>query len=257
MASVFDAFFDEIQALLELTYDCFKADAEAHPEDAVLRDLAMDVEYALSVFCRHRGSGWTRRPKEQVEFDMQHVEDVCAYVMGAIPVVPARHGESLEQLRVVIRAAQRRFRNVDKTVTVRLVDSTGGVRNEHPPTTHTINAEHTVQQVVRATYPAFPGACRRVVLRRRGLNLWDRTPHGCAFFSRDRYDTLRGGDEVDIEVETEKPDGPSFFQARLPERGAAGGGHSAHEPAVAAGAAAGIEAVCVGLELLRELKQSA
>jgi hypothetical protein len=212
MASVFEAFFDEIQALLELTYDCFKADAEAHPEDEVLLDLAMDVTYALEVFCRHRGSGWTRRPKEQVQLDMQTVEDVCAYVMGVW---------------------------------------TGGVRNEHPPTTQTINAEHTVQQAVRATYPAFPGACRQVVLRRAGgLHLWDRMPHGCAFFSRDRYDTIRDGDEVDIEVETEKPDGPGFFQARLPGAGAAGGGHSAHEPPI------GPQARRV-LELLQKLKQSA
>ena len=178
MSSVFDAFFDDIQALLEVTYDCFKKDADEHPDNELLLNLTMDVEYALSVFCRHKGSEWTRRPKKQDEFGKQHVEDMCAYVMGVIPLVPARHSESLERLRVVIREAQRRFRNINKTIQVRLVESTGGVRNAHAPTTHTINAEHTVQQAVRATYPAFPGACRQVVLRRAGnLHLWDPTPH--------------------------------------------------------------------------------
>jgi hypothetical protein len=108
-----------------------------------------------------------------------------------------------------------------------------------------------VQQAVRATYPAFPGACRAVVLRSYGgLHLWDRTPQNAAWFSKDQYDTIRDGEEVDIEVELEKPDGPGFLQTQLPERGAAGGGHSAHEPEI------GPQAKRV-LELLRELKQSA
>jgi len=237
--------------ILEPTYDCFKEDAEAHPEDEVLLDLAMDVTYALEVFCRHTDSGWSRTQKQWREFNMLDVEDVCTYVRAAILVVPERHRESLERLRVVMRAAQRRFQNIDKTIRVRIVELTGDVETENQPTTHTINAEHTVQQAVRATYPAFPGACRHVVLKRAGgLHLWDRTPHGCAFFSRDRYDTIRDGDEVDIEVETEKPDGPGFFQARLPGAGAAGGGHSAHEPPI------GPQARRV-LELLQKLKQSA
>jgi hypothetical protein len=231
MASVFDVFFDEIQALLELTHDCFKEDAEAHPEDRVLQDLTMDVTYALEVFCRHTDSGWSRTQKQWREFNMLDVEDVCTYVRAAILVVPERHSESLERLRVVMRAAQRRFQNIDKTIRVRLVELTGDVETENPPTTHTINAEHTVQQAVRATYAAFPGACQRVVLRRGVLRIWDRTPHGDDFFSRDIYDTIWDGDEVDIEVETEKPDGPGFFQTQLPERGAAGGGHSALQKA--------------------------
>ncbi len=144
------------------------------------------------------------------------MQDVCAYVMGALPLVPARHSQSLERLRVVMRAAQRRFQTVDKRVTVRVVDVTGGVRTEHAPIAHTVNGDKTVQQAVRETYPAFPSACQRVVLRRLGLDLWDRSPHGCAFYSGDRYATIREGDEIDIEVQIEKPEGPQFLYATMP-----------------------------------------
>jgi hypothetical protein len=250
MASVFDAFFDDIQALLEVTYDCFKKDAEAHPDNELLENLTEDVECALNVFCRHRSSGWTRRTKDKVKFNMQDVEDVCDYLIGTIPLVPPQHSESLERLRVVMREAQRRFRNIDKTIRVRLVESTEGVRTEHAPTTYTINLDKTVQQAVHQTYPAFPGACRRVGLRGRALRLWDPTPHGSAFFSKDLYDTIQDGDEVDVEVEIEKPNGPAFVQTHLPEPSAADGGHSAHGPEI------GPQARRV-LELLQELKQSA
>jgi hypothetical protein len=58
------------------------------------------------------------------------------------------------------------------------------------------------------------------------------------------------GDEVDVEVEIEKPNGPVFVETHLPEPSAVGGGHSAHGPEI------GPQARRV-LELLQELKQSA
>jgi hypothetical protein len=143
---------------------------------------------------------------------MENVEDVCSYVMEAIPLVPVRESESLERLRVVLRTAQRRFQNIDKEIRIKIVEWTDHVRTDHAFLVHTINAEHTVQAAVRQEYAAFPAACRRVVLRRGGgpygAKLWDLSAHGDAFFSRDQYEFINAGDVVEIEVSRMRPDGP-------------------------------------------------
>ena len=143
---------------------------------------------------------------------MQNVEDVCAYVMEAMALVGMTDSVSLNNLRVVLRTAQRIFQNIDKQITVRIVQIAAGRRTEYAGRRHTINGDHTVQQAVKEQYAAFPGACQRVVQRRGagllGLHLWDRTPHGCAFFSRDKYDMMNEGDVIDIEVEDVCPGGP-------------------------------------------------
>ena len=139
---------------------------------------------------------------------MQNVEDVCAYVMEAMALVGMTDSVSLNNLRVVLRTAQRIFQNIDKQITVRIVQIAAGRRTEYAGRRHTINGDHTVQQAVKEQYAAFPGACRRVEQRRGQLPLWDRTPHGCVFFSRVVYDMVAAGDEIDIEVEDVCPGGP-------------------------------------------------
>ena len=86
------------------------------------------------------------------------------------------------------------------------------------------------------------------------MRLWERTPRGCAFFSRDMYDMISEGDDVVIEVEIGRPDGPGYRQVRLPGAGAAAAdGSSPHASGGAgaeagAGAAAGIAADCMRLD---------
>ncbi len=63
-------------------------------------------------------------------FTMENVEDVCSYVMEAIPLVPVRGSESLERLRVVLRTVQRRFQNIDKEIRIKIVEWTDHVRTD-------------------------------------------------------------------------------------------------------------------------------
>jgi hypothetical protein len=156
-------------------------------------------------------------------FTMENVEDVCSYVMEAIPLVPVRESESLERLRVVHRTAQRRFQNIDKEIRIKIVEWTDHSRTDYAFSVHKINAEHTVQAAVRQEYAAFPAACRRVVLRRGrglyGVNLWDLSAHGDAFFSRDKYDFINAGHVAEIEVSRMRQDGP---EAQAPGRAVVG-----------------------------------
>ena len=114
--------------------------------------------------------------------------------------------------------------NIDKTVRVRVVHLDPG-RVEGEEKTYTINADNTVQQVVQAMYPAFPGACKWVTLRTPGVydreELWDDTQDSRAFFDRDFYATVSSGDYIEIYVCLRKPDGPSHdvSDSRLPAPG--------------------------------------
>jgi hypothetical protein len=71
------------------------------------------------------------------------------------------------------------------------------VRREHAEHTYTINTDHSVQQAVWATYPAFPLSCSRVLITRGPRLLWDPTWAG---FLTHTYDTIREGDVVEIQV---------------------------------------------------------
>ena len=107
--------------------------------------------------------------------------------------------------------------NMDKTVDVRVVyldddpdDRMGTERVDGERTTYTINAEHTLQQAVREMYPAFPGRCTWVTLRRGydRVHLWDRSQGASALDDQNFYSTLRSGDEVEIYVDWRRPLGP-------------------------------------------------
>ena len=207
----FNDFFSEIEALLQVTYD--RVNTCGSDADGRLVDLIVAIECALRVFMRlSKKRPWTRIEKE---FTMENVNDVCAFVMEAIALVGTTDSESLDKLRVVLRTAQRMFGNIDKQITVRVVYISEGVRTYHTPTTYMINADRTVQRAVKQQYAAFPGACQRVVYRHGfvQLDLWDRTPHKCAFFSRDKYDMVEAGGEIDIVVEHVCPDGPKAAPA--------------------------------------------
>ena len=108
------AFFDEIQAPLLEVHERVKADMKVHAEEGSLTDLSVKMHCALNIFMRYgaRENSWTRRLVGQAGFrsrrgrvgdvgeagfTMENVEDVCSYVMEAIPLVPARESESLER----------------------------------------------------------------------------------------------------------------------------------------------------------------
>ena len=215
-----------------------KADKAAHPDDKAVLNLKMKIEYALHVFMRYRAreKHWVRRQVGDVGwrhrtggpnavgeggFTMQDVGDVCAYVMECMPLVPERLIASLESLRAVLRTAQDTFGNIDKRITVRIVEWVGDVRTVRGGAAYTINEDYTTQQAVRQEYPAFPGdACRQVVLRRgvlrTRLNLWDRTPYGREVWSRDQYEMISDGDVIEIEVCVRRPLGPEPVGAGRP-----------------------------------------
>ena len=206
----FNDFFSEIEASLQVTYD--RVNVGGSDADGRLVDLRVAIERALRVFMRlSKKIPWTRREKE---FTMENVNDVCAFVMDAIALVGTTDGESLEKLRVVLRTAQRMFGNIDKQITVRVVYISEGVRTNLTPTTYMINADRTVQRAVKEQYAAFPGACQRVVYRHGLLQfeLWNRTS---ALFSRDTYDMVEAGGEIDIVVEHVCPAGPKAAPADM------------------------------------------
>ena len=111
--------------------------------------------------------------------------------------------------------------NRNKTVSVRMVYiDDDPARVDGPLTEYTINWWNTLQQAVRAMYPAFPGVCMWVV-RRRGLDrvdLWEHSGAASAFDEQNFYPTLRHGDEIEIYVDNRQPRGP---KASVP--GGAGG----------------------------------
>ena len=83
-------------------------------------------------------------------------------------------------------------------------------RVDGPVTDYTINWWYTLQQAVRAKYPAFPGVCMWVV-RMRGpdrVHLWERSQDASAFDEQNFYPTLRSGDEIEIYVNNRQPRGP-------------------------------------------------
>ena len=101
--------------------------------------------------------------------------------------------------------------NRNKTVSVRMVYiDDDPARVDGPLTEYTINWWNTLQQAVRAMYPAFPGVCMWVV-RRRGLDrvhLWERSQDAGAFDEQNFYPTLGSGDEIEIYVDNRQPRGP-------------------------------------------------
>ena len=65
-------------------------------------------------------------------------------------------------------------RMTSKRITVRLVEWTSHhVTELYAPAEHVIDENHSLQEAVRATYSTFPNNCRRVVLERGPVLLWD------------------------------------------------------------------------------------
>jgi hypothetical protein len=110
-----------------------------------------------------------------------------------------------------------------KEITVELVEcSEDGGKTVRETVTRRIDGGNTIQEVVRnhetGVYPAFPGACVWVLLRKPGsvlgeLNptdvvLWDRTVRGARLWTEDWYDRIQAGDTVEIHVGIARPAGP-------------------------------------------------
>ena len=108
-----------------------------------------------------------------------------------------------------------------KEITVKLVDcSEDGRKTVRETVTRRIDGRNTIQEVVGShatgVYPAFPGACVWVLLRKAGsvlgeldptdVVLWDRTARGA--WTEDWYDRIEAGDIVEIHVDIKRPAGP-------------------------------------------------
>jgi hypothetical protein len=94
---------------------------------------------------------------------------------------------------------------MDKAIRVRVVEREDR-RRAYAWQDYTISREYTLQMAVQATYPAFPGACRAVVVTDAtdpggGVVLWD-WGAGQGSWIRDKYDRIAAGAEVDIWVRT-------------------------------------------------------
>jgi hypothetical protein len=105
---------------------------------------------------------------------------------------------------------------MDKAIRVRVVE-VGDDRTAYAWQDYTINMEYTLQQAVRATYAAFPGACQKVVVTNPmnpgvGVIVWDRDTSDASWM-RDKYDTIRAGGNVEIWVRTWQPDGGDWAGA--------------------------------------------
>jgi hypothetical protein len=115
------------------------------------------------------------------------------------------------------------FANINKAITVRLVEFDGRTKIYHS-TTHIINANHTIQEAVTQEYTAFPGVCQRITVRRaldsHNFLIFERPSPGSkeytpadtdatsTFFTEDQYEYLKNGDTVSIVVDGRKPGGP-------------------------------------------------
>jgi hypothetical protein len=82
---------------------------------------------------------------------------------------------------------------------------------------YTIDGEYTLQEAVRATYPAFPGACEAVVVTDAtdpggGVVVWDRDTENASWMG-DKYERIRAGAKVEIWVRTWQPDGGDWAGA--------------------------------------------
>jgi hypothetical protein len=116
---------------------------------------------------------------------------------------------------------------MDKAIRVRVVEREDR-RRAYAWRDYTINSEYTLQMAVQDTYPAFPGACRAVVVTDAtnpggGVIVWD-WDTGQEAWIRDKYDRIRAGAEVEIWVRTWQPDGGDWAGAGKPPAGP-GGAH--------------------------------
>ncbi len=63
----------------------------------------------------------------------------------------------LPKLQTVMSLVQRMFQNINKEITVCIVEWIGHERSVYTPRTHIINANHTLQDAVTEEYVVFPG----------------------------------------------------------------------------------------------------
>jgi hypothetical protein len=243
-------FFDEIEKRLVDTYDDLKKDTTVYEEKQTLDELSLSlpqlrerncyksllegVRSALEVFMilDPNDGMWKRNAK--CNCDWEDVTWVINWITGAIPLVPARHEESDKRLREIMAVAQRRYKIIDKRIAVWIRERTWRVHQgpwgrhqyfikHYQPVTHTINFDHSVKQAVKSMYPAFPGACQKVVLRRGNRTLWQKTPQGDGSFHEAEYEDITAGDEITIELEIHNAQGPcqwSDFKRPVPGGGA-------------------------------------
>jgi len=243
-------FYDEIEQRLVNTYYDLKEDTTVYDINKTFDELSFPeigekTDYdsllsrltsALKVFMRLKYGRWERKSKDdsKIKYDWEDVNEVINDIMAAIPLVPARHDESKKRLREIMAEAQRRYKIIDKRIAVWIRERRWRVHQgpwgrhqyfikHYQPVTHTINFDHSVEQAVQSMYPAFPGACQKVVLRRGNRTLWQKTPQGDGLFHGAEYEDITAGDEITIELEIHNAQGPcawSDFQRPVPGGGA-------------------------------------
>ena len=207
MSSLFESFFNEIEADMVKTYNDLNQEGT--------RDLGFNVEGALLVFMIHerKENTWERRPS--MPYSLRYVKYFCECLIRVTPTVPAAHAESLQTLFSILRKAELRFHNIQKRITIQTVYETRlGAESQIKQTTHYIDAQHTVQQAVLQEYP-LPGICKTVRMT-GGVELWNRDfgeDIKRSFRDRNLYFEVEGGDTVVIALTAPEdelpPSGPA------------------------------------------------
>ena len=207
MSTEYESFFESIKEPLITAHE--------HFEERDLRDeraLRFKLHQALSEFMRWTfGYGWVMR---DVTEPAQAAERICRDVMLAVPLVPESEGGFKQCLLDVIAQFEARFHSTAKTITVRIFqcglawNSPRVLLNE---STHTIDAEHTVQAAVQAAYP-LPGECNMVFRQRGPRGLWWDNEFGRNRWADEMYDLIEDGDVIVIEIlrdeDQRAPSGP-------------------------------------------------
>jgi hypothetical protein len=222
-------FWDRIEQDMLQAYRSLIAEQVEHPL-SVFAVVEHRMELALRSFMRYnrRVKSW-RRLQEAEVYTRVRVDRFCGNVMVCVSLgrgeLRHRGVESVwvQRLQSVMAVAQTMFANINKEITVRLVEFDGRSKIHHSRT-HIINAKHTIQEAVTQEYTAFPGVCQMINVRRaldshkfiifERPSPWSKeyTPADAdatsTFFTEDIYPSLRNRDTVDIVVDGRKPGGP-------------------------------------------------
>jgi len=212
-----NAFFTENAGRLQQAFTAVEA-RQPEPESfweraPTKQDEALAALYLKLQSACMRGSKYNKRENiwevRRGVRTWEEVAFVCDHVMEAMRM-PATDAACKVELRAVLRSAQEKFGNIDKAISIRLVEFDWGHLTLQPETYNaTINEDKTVQQAVGEVYPnVLNGVIKQIDIIREGSRrfLW-LLQNGDTWLTEDLYDRLEDGDELQIVFEYQLPSG--------------------------------------------------